>query len=735
MNRLPALATAAVLAIAPASHAAPAAAPPPAAKPPPISIAAAPIFGQDAPVGSGWYDVLVRVDNPQATAQKGVLELRVSQPWDNERPFVSRAPYNVPAGKTAYVRLLAHSLPEGGSGEVHVRARDDKGAELLDVQVPVNTADLPVLVDVHEPSRLSVALRGWPASIRYSPTPTAWGYGSTPGIGFAAPSFDRATGDPLLPERKAGYGGVSVVLMPTDVLTRLQGDALDALVSWVAGGGTLALVPMRPEDLRNPTVAALAGGEPRAIPTPPALLALPTIPRPGGTGTMVPPVVEPEDEGIGFDGETGAGFQLLPTAPAHGRGGPFLPMSTSRRGGSLGPRPATVAKMSGYEGGSLVQTAHGATSTYGLGEVVFLSYDPSQAPGVDDPWVQGRVASLVEHAWERRANIAFPPGSIPRHSWRTDEMRRALDPNENFRPGLGFAAIVLAVYSVVVGPITFMRSRKKGDPLLPLRWAPVWSAAAFGAIVIAGLAVKGWTGRSRRVSLVEIGAGFTRGAVRRYRGFFTSETRALKVGATDAASVLDVVTGDGVLRPRSVLAVDRDGIALDEITSLPWQTLVVREDGHVDLPGSIAVLDTGGSGIDVVNHTGKVLKDVVVYVPGDAAHYFAAIPDGGTVSAANGTVLFTSATRRAGSAGSRIVHTLDVTTLASPVLDEVTRDRMEATWRPVESAADDSVDWWPDDAPVVLAELDGADHPRTDGGLRVESDKVLLRVVGYGGAR
>jgi hypothetical protein len=280
-----------------------------------------------------------------------------------------------------------------------------------------------------------------------------------------------------------------------------------------------------------------------------------------------------------------------------------------------------------------------------------------------------------------------------------------------------------------------MRSRKKADPLLPLRWAPVWSAAAFGAIVLAGLAVKGWTGRSRRVSLVETGAGFTRGAVRRYRGFFTSETRALKVGATDAASVLDVVTGDGVLRPRSVLSLDRDGVALDDITSLPWQTLVVREDGHLDLPGPIAVLDVGGTGIDVVNHTGKVLKDVVVYVPGDAAHYFAAIPAGGTVSAASGTVLFPATTRRTGSAGSRVVHTLDVGALAPPVLDRTTRDRMQATWRPVESAADESVDWWPDDAPVVLAELDGAEHPRTDGGLRVESDKMLVRVVGYGGAR
>ena len=52
-------------------------------------------------------------------------------------------------------------------------------------------------------------------------------------------------------------------------------------------------------------------------------------------------------------------------------------------------------------------------------------------------------------------------------------------------------------------------------------------------------------------------------------------------------------------------------------------------------------------------------------------------------------------------------------------------------------ALDDSVpslDWWPDDVPVVLAQLDGGEGKTSDSGLKLESDRVLIRVLGWGGA-
>jgi hypothetical protein len=393
--------------------------------------------------------------------------------------------------------------------------------------------------------------------------------------------------------------------------------------------------------------------------------------------------------------------------------------------------------MSGYTGGNLAATVYGATSTYGLGEVHLLPFDPTTTPALDDPWVLGRMSDLVNHAWDRRAPIVFPPASVPHATWRGDDVRRALDPNENFRPALGFAAIMLALYSVFVGPVTFLRARKKGKPLAPLKWAPIWSAAAFGSIVLAGLAVKGWTGRSRQIAFVETGAGFNRGAIRRFRGFFTSETRSLRIAATDSASVIDVVRFDSLVTQSSSLGIDRDGLALDRIMSLPWQTLVVREDGFMDLKGPIAVLKNDlptGANVDVVNHTGKDLKDVIVWVPFDGARWFPELKNGATVSSSMGVMAMSASARRASSAGGMTVHMLEASGLGGG-LPKGDSERVSETWRIIETATDENADWWPDDVPVVLAEMADPDHPSSDSGLRVESQRLLMRIVGYGGTK
>jgi len=39
------------------------------------------------------------------------------------------------------------------------------------------------------------------------------------------------------------------------------------------------------------------------------------------------------------------------------------------------------------------------------------------------------------------------------------------------------------------------------------------------------------------------------------------------------------------------------------------------------------------------------------------------------------------------------------------------------------------VDWWPDDKTVVLADVEGGERVKTDNGLSVEADRMLLRVV------
>src|SRR5262249_25305043 len=187
-----------------------------------------------------------------------------------------------------------------------------------------------------------------------------------------------------------------------------------------------------------------------------------------------------------------------PTTPMKWRGGgpvPITPTTTpATRGARIGPNNDVQGKLTGWSGGNLHPSDFGASAAYGLGEVHLLGFDPTEAPMLDDPWVHARIVDMMERGWERHALVAFPHGSGERNNYRVDEVRRALDPNENFRPGLGISALLLVIYSIVAGPVLFLRAAKKGKPLRPLLWAPVFSVAAFGAIVLVGLAGKGCRG-------------------------------------------------------------------------------------------------------------------------------------------------------------------------------------------------------------------------------------------------
>ena len=56
-----------------------------------------------------------------------------------------------------------------------------------------------------------------------------------------------------------------------------------------------------------------------------------------------------------------------------------------------------------------------------------------------------------------------------------------------------------------------------------------------------------------------------------------------------------------------------------------------------------------------------------------------------------------------------------------------------SAWEALEALTGSDADWWPDDVPVLIAELDGGEGRTPDSGLRLDVDRVLLRVVGYGG--
>ncbi len=709
-----------------------------AAKPttsaPPIAVRIQPIFGNEAAVGFGWQDFVVTLDNPTATTQKGTVELRshVSTYVDRDS-FVSKAPFAVTAGHSATVRLPMRARNDQVP-QLTLRVTDEHNAEIVAMPVTANMAVQPTLVDIDNPSRLAIPLRGWPATVTYSMTPTYTYYAYAPAptaamtIAVATPAFDRTTGDPILPTRAASYSGITAVLVHSDMLARLEPEPKDALLDWVAGGGTIGIIVARPEDLHGPELTRMLGAGVVSAPANPALESILAVPKPvtagggGGLGTF---------GGIGFDPDDKSGFEFIRTSP--------LVAKTSG-----GPPQAVKDKLVGFSGGSLQPSNYGASAHYGRGEVHLLAFDPTESPMVDDVWVESRIVELVDRAWDHHAAVVFPSGANPRNATiayygygpgRTDEVRRALDPNENFRPALGFAAILLVLYSVFVGPVNFLRAKNRGKPLRPLLLAPIFSAAAFGAIVLVGLGIKGWRGRTRHLAFVETGSGSTRAAITRFRGFYTSETRALSIGASDRTSVLDVLSSDSIMDDKALVRVDRDGFSLENITSLPWQTLVVRENGFVDLKGGVTITSTAapGAGVaatttEVKNDTGGALLGVLVYVPGDGVRWLESIKNGDKVSPSTGKLVQSGLARRTASAGSMTIHPFDPATIAS-MLSQKDGEHLTKTWSPITTVAGDAIDWWPDDQVVVLAEVEGGEHAKTDNGLSVESDRMLLRVV------
>jgi hypothetical protein len=56
-------------------------------------------------------------------------------------------------------------------------------------------------------------------------------------------------------------------------------------------------------------------------------------------------------------------------------------------------------------------------------------------------------------------------------------------------------------------------------------------------------------------------------------------------------------------------------------------------------------------------------------------------------------------------------------------------------WGAIEAQAGTEVDWWPDEVPVLIAQLAGGEGVTRDSGFEVTQDRVLVRVIGWGGVK
>src|SRR5205085_1607755 len=90
---------------------------------------------------------------------------------------------------------------------------------------------------------------------------------------------------------------------------------------------------------------------------------------------------------------------------------------------------------------------------------------------------------------------------------------------------------------------------------------------------------------------------------------------------------------------REHLLVDRDGARLTEVTALPWQTIVVREDGFASLGDGIAILKEGASDVAVINRSGRRIRAALLWLPGGDVRYWSRIEDGAKVVSTSGVEL------------------------------------------------------------------------------------------------
>ncbi|WP_437732371.1 hypothetical protein [Sorangium sp. So ce1335] len=661
---------------------------------PELAVDAAPVFGTSGAVPWGWNQVVVRIQNNGGRAARGEVEVSSTR-YGEHRVFVATAPYTVAAGASVHVRVPVQVSP---FADVLVRALDERGAQVSSHALSSTTQHGVVLFDVSETSLVRGALHEAPVAPLYLPTGRGPGSSSSPVLWVGQPRYDSATGDPLLPDRAALYSAADAVLMRTDTLSRLQGAELEALAGYVLSGGTLALAVARPEDLRHPTLAALVGGQvARAGVAPPTLEEIAPPAAPSGFGKQ--------------------GNVLLPAPSAS---------------------PAVAEALSGWSGGNLRASAYGSSAFYGLGEVHLLAFDPTRPPASSDPWAKIRLADLARRAHDRRSTIAFRPGEEAM-GLDLDPVRRELDPNESSRWAIGVSAVLLCVYAVLAGPINFARAARQGRPLRALRRLPVYAAIAFAAVVGVGLMAKGVRGRARHLTLIEAGAGMSKGAVRRFRGFFVPRAEELTVRTTDASGVISTAVLAELTERRDRLAVDRDGARLTKVAALPWQTVIVREDGVAPLGDGIAIVAEPSGDVAVINRSGRDLRGGVLWISTGVARYFARIRDGEQVSSRAGVDLAARGEGRrwlSHVSFGRRVGGLDVHDLGGGLLTallEPDAPGLGAAWLAIEEAAGSAVDWFPDGVPVLFGQLDGGEGRASDSGLRIESDRALVRIVGYGG--
>jgi hypothetical protein len=651
-----------------------------------LDIQVQPMLGAGSPTVDGWMSADVRIENRSPEVVRGTLSVDVEVAWSRSGSGPHNGtdvPFSVPANAQVSVEVPVHGLASSAS-IIHARAVSEQGQLLAEAKTPESRGNEPLIFDLGSPSHFAPVVR--PLSVPLVSPP--WGGLASSTLAVSSARKDSRTGEPVVPRLPSGYAPVTVVVATASELSLIGEEARAALGDWLLAGGALAIALEKPEDVRAPYMEAWAGG---------------------------PVHEQPPTEAL--RGESVFAIPIDPGGVPSGRPSGVTEMRIT-------PTPESRTRLRSYGGGNLRPTPWGAAASYGLGELHLLAFRPNAEPFVSDPWTHRKLADLARHAWDRRATIALPFAQQTLDEGHLAQIRRELDPNQSTRWMIVVSAILLLAYAGIAGPLNFYLARRNGTPLRALSRLPLISGLALVLVVGLGFLGRGVSGRARRITLVEAGAGMSRAAATRFRGLYASSARERVVQASARGNVLDA-TGDAEQSGRR-LVLDRDGARLTKLQGQPWEVVVVQEDGFIDLGGGVSLIRGADGSVGVKNRLGRDLVGVVLNPGGSrTARFFVRIKDGELVQESAGQSLALAASGPLAGGGLKLDG-------ATKQLESCSKG-LPSAWSALEYASPRNVEFWPSDVPVLIGQLDGGEGKQTDSGFPLEADRTLLRVVGTGG--
>ncbi len=542
----------------------------------PVEVLVQGLFGDDLLLPDGYAELVVTLTSRSRRDLSGELRVEVKD-WQNPTE-VYQLRVDLPARSERRVQVPVYLRQSGAE----VRAIYTAGAEFRSQMLTVGyNGAREGLVVLADPPRLRGALLD--LIDEQADLSAPYHHGMDLSVGVV--TSDPETGDPIAPTSVVGWRGVSLAVASAPDLERLTPPQQQALRDWLRVGGELLVFPRTPEDIRAPLLRTLVG--------PVEWSEGPTV-AVNDYERMVPPAAQ------------GRGFSL--PSGSLGRFEPF-----------------------------------GASFPVGFGRVFLASYNGANEPLVDAPETRRTIDSILhrDRGFGQEPMFVFggaddSSGGLHGSVASFHQLRRALDPNESFRPALLLVALVLVVYILVVGPVNFAYVARKNRPLLALLTTPAVAAIFLLLLLFFGYLGKGTTMRYRAASLLELVEGDGEGPRRQYLALFlvrptTFDLPAARRGATR-------LLFEGRLR-RPLVQRAGDEVTLRGLRGTLWDTLFVREEAIASIQGRV-VFERNGQNLAMVrNESGTPLEGAVVIDPAGGVYPVGDVPAGGTARIAGSPTL------------------------------------------------------------------------------------------------